>query len=105
MVLVAYRCMWEAYDRAGRAPQADPGDRRLPRCATGPALQALVDGLASMRREGRVIEGRVVLDPEVVELSGAGARVRDCADSTGWLTVERRTGEVAGDPRGAAGRG
>ena len=100
MVLAAYRCMWEAYDRAGRAPRADPGDGRLARCATGRALQALIDGLESMRQEERVVEGAVVLGPEVVELSGTGAQVRDCADSTGWLTVERRTGQVVGDPRG-----
>jgi hypothetical protein len=29
--LKAYRCMWAAYDAAGRAPAADPDDQRLDR--------------------------------------------------------------------------
>jgi hypothetical protein len=102
--LGAYRCMWAAYDAAGRAPAADPDDDRLERCASGDALQALVAGLTSMRDDRRVIEGEVVLSPEVVRLEPQGsptsARVRDCGDSTNWLTVYLETGEVTDDPRG-----
>jgi hypothetical protein len=103
-VLDAYRCMWAAYDAAGRVPAADPEDDRLDQCATGDALEALVSGLTSIRDDGRVIEGEVVLSPEVVQLgpeeSPTRAQVRDCGDSTNWLTVYLQTGEVTDEPRG-----
>jgi hypothetical protein len=102
--LEAYRCMWAAYDAAGRAPTANPNDNRLEYCATDDALQALVEGLTSMRDDGRVIEGEVVLSPEVVQLEPENvptqARVRDCGDSTNWLTVYLETGEATDEPRG-----
>jgi hypothetical protein len=102
--LEAYRCMWAAYDAAGRAPAANPDDDRLEQCATGDALQALVRGLTSMRDDGRVIDGEVALSPEVMLLepedSPVRAQVRDCGDSTNWLTVDLDTGEVTDDPRG-----
>ena len=102
--LEAYRCMWAAYDAAGRAPAANPEDDRLEQCATGDALGALVRGLTSMRDDGRVIEGEVVLSPQVVSLepedSPVRAQVRDCGDSTNWLTVYLDTGEITDDPRG-----
>ena len=57
-----------------------------------------------MRDDGRVIEGEVVLSPQVVSLepedSPVRAQVRDCGDSTNWLTVYLDTGEVTDDPRG-----
>jgi hypothetical protein len=103
-VVAAYRCMWAAYDQAGRAPQANPDDDRLAQCATDDALDALVRGLTSMRDDGRVIDGEVVLTPEVVVLaledSPMRAQVRDCGDSSDWLTVDAATGEVTDDPRG-----
>ena len=103
-VVAAYWCMWAAYDQAGRAPQANPDDDRLAQCATDDALDALVRGLTSMRNDGRVIDGEVLLSPEVVELaledSPMRAQVRDCGDSSDWLTVDAATGEVTDDPRG-----
>jgi hypothetical protein len=103
-VLEAYRGMWAAFDQAGRGPRADPDDPRLARYATGDALRVLVGGLASMREDGVVIDGEVVLAPEVVDLSPAHeptrARVEDCGDSTNWLTVSLDTGRVSDGPRG-----
>jgi hypothetical protein len=103
-VVAAYRCMWAAYDQAGRAPQANPDDDRLARCATGDALDALVEGLLLMRNDDLVIEGEVRLNPVVVELSPGSApieaRIEDCGDSSDWVTVRRDTGEVTDDPRG-----
>ena len=103
-VLEAYRGMWAAFDQAGRAPRADPDDPRLAAYAAGDALRVLVGGLASMREDGVVIDGEVVLAPEVVDLSPAQepttARVEDCGDSTNWLTVSLDTGRVSDGPRG-----
>jgi hypothetical protein len=96
--------MWDAYDQAGRAPGADPDDERLALYAAGRALQVLINGLASLREDGLVVEGAVVLDPQVTELSPpsspTAARIEDCGDSSSWLTVDVQTGEVADDPRG-----
>lgn len=84
--LEAYRGMWAAFDQAGRAPQANPDDQRLAQYATGDALRVLVNGLASMRDDGLVADGDVVLSPVVIELSPTTApteaRIEDCADTS-----------------------
>lgn len=102
--LEAYEQMWAAYDRAGRAPAADPDDAALAVHADGRALRLLTAGLRSLREQGLVIDGRVELNPVVVELSTPGeptlARIEDCGDSSGWLTVDARTGQVSDEPRG-----
>jgi hypothetical protein len=102
-VLVAYRCMWEAYDRAGRAPQADPDDPRLADCADGEALRGLRQGLDSMREQGLVIEGEFALAGDVTELDLAAvparASVRDCGDSSDWRRV-RADGQAFEDTPG-----
>jgi hypothetical protein len=104
LAMAAYEGMWAAYDAAGRAPQADPDDPRLAEFAHDRALDVLVSGLAALRDRGEVIEGEVVLHPEVVELTPAAAptevEIEDCGDSTTWLTVDAQTGEVSDDPRG-----
>jgi len=102
--LAAYEGMWAAYDAAGRAPQADPDDPQLGEFAQDRALDVLVSGLSALRDRGEVIEGEVVLHPEVVDLTPAAAptevEIEDCGDSTNWLTVDAQTGEVRDDPRG-----
>jgi hypothetical protein len=102
--LAAYDAMWATYDQAGRAPEANPDDERLASYAGGRALELLSEGLRSMLDQGLVIEGEVVLNPEVVELSPAAtpteARIEDCGDSSNWLSVDVETGEVTDDPRG-----
>jgi hypothetical protein len=104
LAMAAYEGMWAAYDAAGRAPQADPDDPRLAEFAQDRALDVLVSGLRSLRDRGEVIEGEVVLHPEVVGLTPAAAptevEVEDCGDSATWLTVDAETGEVSDDPRG-----
>jgi endonuclease YncB( thermonuclease family) len=89
--LEAYRGMWAAFDWAGRAPRADPDDPRLARYATGDALRVLVNGLASMRDDGLVARGEVVLSPEVVEVTPLTAptrvRIEDCADTSNSALV------------------
>lgn len=102
--IAAYEGMWAAYDAAGEAPTADPDDPQLAEFAQGRALDVLVSGLESLRDRGEVIEGEVVLHPEVVELTPpdvpSGAEIEDCGDSTDWLTVDAQTGAVSDDPRG-----
>jgi hypothetical protein len=102
--LAAYEAMWAAYDEAGRAPEANPDDEQLASYADGRALELLTEGLRSMRDAGLVIEGDVVLSPEVVELSPTAtpteARIEDCGDSSNWLSVDAETGEVTDDARG-----
>ena len=102
--VAAYEQMWAAYDRAGRAPAADPEDPGLAVYAAGRALQVLTGGLRSLREQGLVIDGRVELNPVVVELSPSQeptrVRIEDCGDSSGWLTVDATTGEVSDEPRG-----
>lgn len=102
--IAAYEGMWAAYDAAGSAPQADPDDPGLAEFAQGRALDVLSSGLESLRDRGAVIEGEVVLNPEVVELSPpddpSEVEIEDCGDSTDWLTVDAETGEVSDEPRG-----
>ena len=103
-VLAAYVGMWEAYESAGQPPAADPGSPVLARYAAGEALDALVNGLVSMRGAGLVFQGRVVFAPEVVEVSPASvparARVEDCADSTGSARVRADGAPFADEPGG-----
>lgn len=102
--VAAYEGLWAAYDAAGRAPEADPDDPQLAEFAQDRALDVLVSGLESLRERGEVIEGEVVLHPEVVELTPrdvpSEVEIEDCGDSTDWLTVDAQTGEVSDDPRG-----
>jgi hypothetical protein len=102
--LAAYGGMWAAYDAAGRAPAADPDHPELAAYATGRALRVLAEGLTSLRQQGLVIEGQVVLHPKVVAVNPPSAptevRIEDCGDSTGWLTVDPATGQVTDEPRG-----
>jgi hypothetical protein len=103
----AYRGMWAAYDQAGRLPEANPSDSRLAIYAAGNAHQRLSAGLGAMQEEGLVIEGEVVLSPEITELSPADspmeARVEDCADSSDWRRV-RADGEPFDDEPGGLRR-
>jgi hypothetical protein len=84
--LEAYRGMWDVYTLAGRPPEANPDEPQLARYATGDALEVLMRGLMSMRDQGLVTEGSMLLAPEVTNLSPAslptGVQVTDCADTS-----------------------
>lgn len=102
-VLETYRAMWDVYTQAGRPPVANPDDPRLERYATGDALRVLVRGLTSMRNQGLVTAGEMVLSPRVTQLapesSPTSAQVTDCADTADALRV-RADGEPFEDEPG-----
>lgn len=103
--LAAYEGMWAVYDRAGRAPAADPDYPQLAEYAAGDALDGLRTALGRLRDEGLVFEGSYVsLSPTVVELSPVDApttaKVEDCRDSSGWVVVRADGGEYEDEPGG-----
>ena len=83
--------MWKAYVDASRIP--DPQFPDLARYAQGDALTVFVNGLTSMRREGLISRGDVVLHPKVTALrpnaSPPTAEIEDCADTSKTQLVKK----------------
>lgn len=88
--LAAYRGMQQAYIAAGRT--TDPQYGELARYADGDALSVLTAGLDSNKKQGLIIKGDVVLNPQVTELSPPSApetaKIRDCLDTSGATRVK-----------------
>jgi hypothetical protein len=100
-VLDAYLGMQRAFDTASET--ADPGYPDLARYASGPALQRLTAGLASMRNAGLRGRGKTVFHPKVQELAPAKAptraQVADCMDTRG-TSVYKANGQPYQDAPG-----
>ena len=100
-VLAAYTGMWSAVAVARENPD---GAHDVARYATGPALAAVSQLLAADAQLGRRTTGRPGLTPLVLVLMPPArpvkARVRDCCDTTRWITYQssgqRAPGEVYG---------
>ena len=99
--LAAYRDMWQAYAKAGATANADEPD--LARYASDRALKALKDGLADLKREGKVLKGEYGSKPQVATSpapSLSTITVEDCLDSRRFQTYKAATGELADDDKG-----
>ncbi|MBT8228010.1 MAG: hypothetical protein HKP61_13395 [Dactylosporangium sp.] len=92
--LTAYRNMLKAYTDAGRT--SDPQHPDLARYAAENALQVLVVGLESAKKDGLVTEGDMVASPEVADLQPpempTQASIRDCLDTTNSHLVKASPG-------------
>jgi hypothetical protein len=91
-VLAAYRSWWETFLEVARDP--DPDSPRLAEHATGQQLEKDRADLARFRRQGRVLVGEPRFNPSVVEVSETRAVVRDCADGSKWVQVDKATGST-----------
>jgi hypothetical protein len=93
--------MWRAYAKAGAT--ADAGDADLPRYASGAALKALQNGLASYRGKGQVLKGEYASAPQVSGVSPAPTpstvSIVDCLDDSKFL-VFTTSGEPVNDKPG-----
>ncbi|GAA0937807.1 hypothetical protein Vau01_119050 [Virgisporangium aurantiacum] len=82
--------MQQAYITAGRT--TDPQYGELSRYAEGDALSVLTAGLEANKKQGLIIKGEVVLNPQVTELSPPSApetaKIRDCLDTSGATRVK-----------------
>ena len=84
----------------GAAKTSDYQEPALARYAAGEAHALLVRGLLNDQKRGIVTRGTPTFRPRIVTLTPAGdpvrANVRDCADSSRWLTYNR-SGKQVGD--------
>ncbi|MDM4783413.1 MULTISPECIES: hypothetical protein [unclassified Micromonospora] len=99
--LDAYRGMWQAYAKAGLT--ANPQEPDLARYATGPALALLTSGLTKLRADGEVIKGRYQSSPHVAATpasAGDTITVRDCLNTTDFLTYKASSGALSDDTPG-----
>lgn len=98
----AYEGMWNAYAEAGET--ANHKSPKISRYATGNARTRIVAALLSYRDEGLVTKGRPKLSPEVTSMKPASrpstVEISDCADSTGWTTHKRGSGDQVDEPAG-----
>jgi hypothetical protein len=96
LALAAYTGMWREMQSAGVT--ADWRDPRLASYASGEALQILVRGLRSDRRQGLVVKGMLVIHPHVISRKPAGdpdqVVIRDCSDDSHWLNYVAATGKL-----------
>lgn len=97
-VLAAYRGFWDAYLEAG--DPMDPAHPALERYASGASLARVRESFAEHFSNGEVIRGSVELSPEVEQLDGETATVRDCYLDRTHL-FDTATGEQV-DPPGDA---
>lgn len=89
-VLGAYESFWEGYLQA--ADPMNPEHPVLADIATGDQLRQLRSAFLARLSAGEVIRGKVETAPEVVEVNGESATVRDCyLDRTG--IYDARSGE------------
>jgi hypothetical protein len=91
-VLDAYRAWWRTYVEVARSP--NPDSPRLDDYASGDQLAADREDMGGYQRRGVVLRGNVQLHPEVTELAGGRAVVRDCVDGTQWVEVNKATGST-----------
>lgn len=86
-VLGAYEAFWQGYLEA--ADPMNPEHPVLTEVATGDQLRQLRSAFLARLSAGEVIRGDVETAPEVVEVNGASATVRDCyLDRTGIYDAE-----------------
>lgn len=86
-VLAAYESFWQGYLEA--ADPMNPEHPALTEVATGDQLRQLRTAFLARLAAGEVIRGEVETAPEVVEVNGASATVRDCyLDRTGIYDAE-----------------
>jgi hypothetical protein len=87
----AYRGMWKAYMDAGRIP--DPAFPDLARYAQGDALQLFVRGLTSMKNDGLVSKGDIILNPKLTAVhpntDPPTAEIEDCVDTSASQLVKK----------------
>jgi hypothetical protein len=97
-ILAAYMGMWHAYVVAART--SDYQSPALARHSAGGARSLLVRGLLNAHKQGIVTLGTPTFKPRVTTMTPVGhpnrASVKDCADSSHWLTYNR-AGAVVGD--------
>lgn len=98
----AYKGMWDAFAEAGET--ADQKSPKIRRYATGNARTRIVAALLGYRDQGVVTRGRLEMSPEVKSLNPASspssAEVVDCADSTGWVKQDAKSGRPIKEPAG-----
>ena len=86
-VLAAYEAFWDGYLEA--ADPMDPEHPVLDEVATGDQLRQLRSAFLARLSAGEVIRGEIETAPEVVEVNGDAAEVRDCyLDRTGVYDAE-----------------
>jgi hypothetical protein len=101
-VIAGYRGMWA--DLVSAARTSDYQSARLPRHASGDALNLLVQGLAKDQVLGIVTRGKPVLQPHITSLSPSGnptkATITDCFDNTHWIEYKTSGGLEKNAPGG-----
>lgn len=102
----AYRAMWSDFVSAARS--SNPDDPRLSDHSSNAALTLIRKGLRSDHAKGIVTRGSLTLRPRALSLKPKHhprqVRIRDCVDSSRWLTYNvdsgnHRTGGQAGRHR------
>lgn len=91
---------WVAQTTALADPTLEPPPE-LSRYAIDKALAGVAEAVFEYRRQGIVLVGAPVLDPEVDSLDlgdPANAHIVDCVDSANWTPIFRATGESAAAP-------
>ena len=98
-VLRGWRAFWADLVQVSRT--GDAQSPQLAAHATGPALAQLRSQFQQLRDNGWVTQGDVRLRrPQVVQIVGTTAKVRDCVDATRFIRVDARTHRRVDQPGG-----
>lgn len=95
----AYTKFWDAVGKAGEIP--DPNYSGLERYGSGEALEKVQGLIAGYRETDRVMHGSLKTHPKATKATPAdnpvAVSITDCADSTGWTSRDKDTGEDVDD--------
>lgn len=91
-ILAQYRGFYAALTPASKVTPAERLEM-LRKFATDPSLTRTLGGLAAATAAGEVLYGRDVLRPDVVNVVGTTATIRDCQDTSGFGRVKVSTGK------------
>lgn len=90
-VLATYQGMTDAETRTYAKAKLDP---ELERYAGDKALANIKATLFQQQQDDTVMEGKVKRDPNVInDITDEEAQITDCADSTQYKEVKKKTGE------------
>lgn len=92
-VLDAYNAFWQSYVEATTSNPMDPNHPGLAQHATGEELDTVRRTILARSSAGEIFRGSMDLAPEVTDLSGDRATIRDCHDDNLEI-VDAATGAV-----------
>lgn len=91
-ILAQYRAFFAVLAPASKA-RAAQRLAMLKTVATDPSLTRTLGGLAAATAAGEMLYGKDILRPEVVNVAGGTATIRDCQDTSGFGRLKIATGK------------